>query len=142
MDAVPHTVVVRRDDTYVGYASELLGVPFVFAPARLERGHQTDLREAADCVAVVIYGQRRLGRAVPYVSPWGLWDRLTPVDDRPLERGDVLHWGWQTAIVSVDTAPLGVLDAKDRVILAWKGYVEELDVGELPSFGPMRRLRW
>lgn len=141
-DAVPHTVVVRRDDTYAGFAAELLGVPFVFAPTSTPRGHQTDLREATDCVALVIYGQRRLGRAVPYVSPWALWELLVPVDDQELARGDVLHWGWQTALVAEDTAPIGVLDGTDRILLAWKGHVEERPLAELPWFGPMRRMRW
>ncbi|MCA9568609.1 MAG: hypothetical protein KC656_12240 [Myxococcales bacterium] len=141
-DAVPHMVVVRPADTYVGYASELLGVPFVLTPARLDRGHQTDLREAADCVAVVIYGRRRMGEEVPYVSPHGLWSFLEPADDLPAEAGDVLHWGWQTGILAVDTAPFGVLDATDRVLLAWRGEVEEAALGDLPRFGEVRRLRW
>ena len=54
-------IVVRRDDTYVGYATELIGVPFVFWPKEVVGGHQTDLRMGADCAATVIYGKRRMG---------------------------------------------------------------------------------
>jgi len=61
-------IVVRRDDTYAGYLTELVGTPFVFWPTARE----VDERLGADCVALVIYGRRRLGRRVPYVSPRGL----------------------------------------------------------------------
>lgn len=141
-DEPVHTVAVRVDDSYVGLLHELIGTPFVFAPAWLEDGHQTDLRLATDCVALVIYGQRRLGRRVPYVSPHKLYEWLEPAEG-PVRRGDVLHWGWQTAVVAEDRAPLGVLDAGDELILAWKGTAERRTLGSLPFAGtPSARMRW
>lgn len=141
-DLPDHTVAVRLDDSYVGVLHELIDTPFVFAPAWLDEGHQTDGRLATDCVALVIYGQRRLGRKVPYVSPWKLYDWLEPVQDE-LREGDVLHWGWQTAVVAEDRAPVGVLNADDELILAWKGRAERRPLGSLPFAGtPVAQLRW
>ena len=94
-------VVIRRNDTYVGRITELIGTPFVFFPKNTPKGHQTDLREGADCVSTLIYGQRRLGRRIPYVGPAGL-DRFTALvpakrGEQPIRVGDVLHFGAQTA---------------------------------------------
>lgn len=137
-----HTVAIRTDDSYVGVLHELLGTPFVFAPAHLRHGHQTDLRLATDCVSLVIYGQRRLGRRVPYVSPHKLYEWLEPTSD-PVRVGDVVHWGWQTAVVALDREPVGVLDAGDELILAWRGEAELRTLGSLPFAGtPSTRLRW
>ena len=142
-DAPVHSLAVRRDETYVGYLHELLGVPFVFAPAHTERGHQTDLREAVDCVSLVIYGQRRLGREVAYVSPHALAEQLEPVDHLPPAPGQVLHWGWQTAVLLEDRPPLGRLDGADLVILAWKGHAEVRALNSLPfAATPFQRMRW
>jgi len=140
--APEHTVAVRLDDSYVGVLHELIGVPFVFAPAQLEAGHQTDLRLATDCVALVIYGRRRLGQQVPYVSPYKLYEWLQPATG-PVRVGDVIHWGWQTAVVAEDLAPVGVLDRSDVLILAWQGEAERRVLGSLPFAGtPSTRLRW
>lgn len=129
-------VVIRRNDTYVGRITELIGTPFVFFPKNTPKGHQTDLREGADCVSTVIYGQRRLGRRIPYVGPAGL-DRFTALvpakrGEQPIRVGDVLHFGAQTAVVSQDLPPLGVLGPEDRVIHAHHRTVEEIPWGELP----------
>src|SRR5204863_2951015 len=116
-------IVVRRDDTYAGYLTELVGTPFVFWPT----GREVDERLGADCVALVIYGRRRLGRRVPYVSPRGL-AKLTarvaagrfPRDPSrgspapvPIQVGDVVHFGFQTAVVVEDRPPRGVLTEHD-----------------------------
>lgn len=136
-------VVVRRDDTYVGYASELIGVPFVLNPTLGPDGrHQTDAREGADCVALVIYGQRRLGRDIPYVAPAAL-ERWTAPVTGPVQAGDVLHFGFQTAILAEDRGTVGVVDAPDLVLQTWHGLAEILPFGELTyRDAPLQVLRW
>jgi hypothetical protein len=141
-------LVRRRGDSYPGLAAELVGVPFVHVPARLAAGHQTDLRLGADCVALVIYGQRRLGRDVPYVAPRALPRFAPPVPAGPdgrvvVQSGDVLSFGFQTAILAEDRPPLGVLDDDDRVLHTYHGLAEETTFGALPYRGnPVTVLRW
>ncbi|MFT3917375.1 MAG: hypothetical protein QM704_25805 [Anaeromyxobacteraceae bacterium] len=151
-------VVVRRDDGYVGRLTELLGVPFVLGPARLpDIGHQTDARLGADCVALVVYGRRRLGEPVPYAAPARLHGWLTKVTAAPalvcpdgsfaelagVREGDVLHFGFQTAVVSRDRPPLGILDPGDLVIHTYHRLAEERPVGALPyARHPVEVLRW
>ncbi len=121
-------IVVRHGDGYVGYLTELLGVPFALGPVWMPgAGHQTDLRLAADCVALVVYGRRRMGEAVPYAAPPMLRNRLEFVGSAPalmsevgtvadvgeVKPGDVLHFGFQTAVLSRDFPPIGRLDAGD-----------------------------
>ncbi len=136
-------LVVRRDDTYVGYASELVGVPFVLDPTGLPDGrHQTDARLGADCVALVVYGQRRLGRRVPYMSPHALL-RFTEPAVGPVRAGDVLHFGFQTAILANDLGVVGVLDGPDLVLQTWHGLAEVLPFDELAyRDAPVQVLRW
>ncbi len=138
------SVVLRRDDSYVGRLTELIGTPFVLWPRSLPGlGHQTDARIAADCVALVIYGRRRLGEAVPYVSPTRLRRSLELVARHdpsrplageiiPIQPGDVLHFGFQTAVVARDNPPLGALDPTDVIIHTYHGLAEERAFGDLP----------
>lgn len=136
-------VVVRRDDSYVGYVTELLGTPFVYSPAILENGrHQTDERLGADCAALAVYGRRRMGDAVYYVAPPGLRTYAEPVRG-PVREGDILHFGYQTAVLSVDRPPLGELDPTDLVIHTYHGVAEEVPLGVLPYRGSaVEILRW
>jgi hypothetical protein len=126
-------VVVRRDDTYVGYLTEQLGTPFVHAPARLRGGrHQTDARIGADGTTLVVYGRRRMGERLRYVAPDGLLALTRPIADAPVAPGDVLRFGFQPAVLSVDRPPKGRLDPSDLVIHAYRGVAEEVPLGTLP----------
>jgi hypothetical protein len=140
-------LVIGRDQGYVGRLTELLGVPFVLGPASLpDLGHQTDLRLGTDCVALAIYGRRRLGERWPHVAPAVLLEWLEPVGSAPalvdaegrvadvgaVQEGDVLHFGFQTAVLARDNPPRGRLDATDIVIHAYHGLVEELPLARLP----------
>jgi hypothetical protein len=154
-------LVVRRDDSYVGLLTELLGTPFVLYPVRLPTGlHQTDARLGADCAALVIYGRRRLGESVRYGAPASLLDRLQPVAeagalvapgrendpvllDAEVHEGDVLHLGFQTAVLAEDRPPMGRLGGNDLVIHTYHGVAELRPVAELPyRRHPVRVLRW
>jgi hypothetical protein len=151
-------VVVRRDDSYVGLLSELLGTPFVLGPTYVTGlGHETDRRVAADCVALVIYGRRRLGEGVPYMAPAALRERLTVVDkagslvdsnDRPVRvgpllPGDVLYFGFQTAVVSDGLSADGYLTRSTKIIHTYHGLAEEVEVSDLPyRRSAVEILRW
>lgn len=127
-------IVIRRDNSYVGYVTELMSTPFVFLPKETIQGHQTDLRLGADCVATLVYGQRRLGHDIPYVGPDGL-DRFTQRvprigDQQPIARGDILHFGSQTAVVSKDLPPIGLLNKEDLIIHSYHRLVEEIPLAK------------
>jgi hypothetical protein len=147
-------LVVRRDDSYVGYLTELVGTPFVLWPT----ADEVDRRLGADCVALVVYGQRRLGRRVRYVSPAGLrklttrvaagrfsrdavpGSRTPPV---PVRVGDILHFGFQTAVVVEDRPPRGQLDESDLIIHSHHGVAEEVPLGSVPyAHFPFEVRRW
>jgi hypothetical protein len=147
---VLHRIAVRRSDDYIGHLTELLGVPFVYFPFKGEGfGHQTDRGLGADCVATLIYGKRRLGDRIPYVSPKRLYDYTLIVGDyRRVEEtaivaGDILHFGFQTAVISQDHPPIGILSDNDKLIHSYHQLVEEVDFSSLVYREmPFDILRW
>ncbi|MDT8376629.1 MAG: hypothetical protein RQ867_07830, partial [Mariprofundaceae bacterium] len=147
---MPFQIVIRRGDNYPGMLTELIGVPFVYAPSAFNGSlHQTDLRIGADCVALVIYGKRRLGIKVPYFSPSRLLDVTTKIgsnksiETATIEEGDILHFGFQTAVISIDEPPIGKLSSNDIVIHTFHGFAEEKLLSELPyKASDFEILRW
>lgn len=145
----PFQLNVRRNDSYVGYLTERLGLPFVYLPALTAAGeHQTDAGLGADCVALVIYGQRRLGRKIPYMAPTALkrYTTLVPRDTsgaQPVAEGDILHFGFQTAVVSSDRQRPGLLDNEDLIIHTYHDTAEEVPFASL-RYGksPFEVRRW
>ena len=148
-------IVIRRNDSYIGYLTELFGTPFVLWPRSTPQAlHQTDARLGADCVALVIYGRRRLGEKIPYVSPTRLKGFLSfighckSVDqpcmlDKPIQLGDILHFGFQTAVLSGDTPPLGALNGTDLAIHTYHKVAEEIRIDSLPyRHHKLEVLRW
>jgi hypothetical protein len=142
-------IIVRRDDTYVGYLTELIGVPFVYAPTLTTGGHQTDQRLGADCVALLIYGKLRQGYAIPYVAPPKLYDYTIKLGDSKhlsdiaIAEGDILHFGFQTAVISVDNPPRNILSDNDMVIHTFHKFAEEVPFAELPyKSSKFDVLRW
>jgi hypothetical protein len=132
------TLAVRKDDSYVGFLTELIGVPFVYWPVEIPGlGHQTDALLGADCVAVVIYGRRRLGCDTRYYAPAALFKLARPVTPEPdgkprVREGDILHFGFQTAVLAKDNPPIGELDENDLLIHAYHGLVEQAPLRRLP----------
>src|SRR5256885_376105 len=58
-------VSIRRDDTYLGYLTEMFGQPYVWASAGLsDATHQSERLEGADCADFVVYGARRMGKKI------------------------------------------------------------------------------
>ena len=133
-------VTFRRDDTYLGYLTELLYTPYIFGSAGPDGANQTDDLVGSDCADLVVYGRRRQGLRAEYTSSYAL-DRQArevaravalgadgvaqradggtlAVGAAGLQPGDVLHFpgSRHVAVLWEDRPPLGVLDASDLMI--------------------------
>ena len=145
-----YRLAIRRSSDYVGYITELFGVPFVYGPTYVDGlGHQTDVGLGADCIAAVIYGKRRSGHKIPYFAPPRLYNLTTKLGDSAnitkvkIKKGDILHFGFQTAIISNDVAPVGLLDDGDMIIHSYHKFVEEVRFLDLQyRTMPFDVLRW
>ena len=142
---------IRSDDDPVGRMTELLGLPFVETPRKIRGlGHPTDLRLWVNCAGLAIYGARRTGRMIPYAAPPALrrYTTLVAASDRepadiPVRRGDLLHFGFQVAVVYEDRGRIGRLDPEDLILHAYHDGVEIKPFGELPySSLPFEVRRW
>jgi cell wall-associated NlpC family hydrolase len=129
-DAVSR-VTIRRDDTYLGFLTEMYGQPYVWASAGLSDGsHQSERLEGSDCADLMVYGARRMGKKVPYTWTGGLpkVSKLlhagTRGDDgiyrdkagKPIpftQPGDLVLFPRHVGALSVDRGTLGVLDDQD-----------------------------
>jgi cell wall-associated NlpC family hydrolase len=66
-------VTIRRDDTFLGFLTEMYGQPYVWASAGLsDATHQSERLEGSDCADLMIYGARRMGKRVSYTWTGGL----------------------------------------------------------------------
>ena len=140
----PLAIIVREVDDPPGRMTELLGLPFVETPRPIPlQGHPTDLRLGVNCAGLAIYGQRRMGARLPYMMPPALRRYTTliasysgeaPVatSNLPVRRGDLLHFGFQVAVLLEDRGRIGFLDPEDLVIHAYHAGVEELPYSRLP----------
>lgn len=127
-----HRVSVRRDDTYLGYLTEMFGQPYIWASAgTTPRAHQSERLEGSDCADFIIYGARRMGKALEYTWSGGLpsvTKLLAPRGERgadgiyrdakgkPLPfpaAGDIILFPRHVGALSVDRGTLGVLDDQD-----------------------------
>jgi len=71
-DAVTR-VTMRRDDSYLGFLTEMYGQPYVWASAGLtDASHQSERLEGSDCADLMVYGARRMGKRVAYTWTGGL----------------------------------------------------------------------
>lgn len=105
-------VVVRNDDSYFGYLSELFRTPFILPPKKYSDGnHQTDLQVGSDCAEFLIYGRRRMGHDLKYGGPHRIKDYLLATDS--LEKGTIVHFETQTSVMYEDRGVIGQLDAPD-----------------------------
>lgn len=148
-------VLIRPDDSYLGYARELWGTPFIMCPKVMEDGlYQTDARVGSDCAELAIYARRRMGFNVPYCGPKKLYAYLepvikgwfmpkngsagallvngkkepVPVGNKGLIPGDILHYGTQVAVFYEDCGVVGLLDSDDIVLQ---------NCGETPHFSTL-----
>ena len=147
-------VTLRRDDTYLGYMSELAGLPYVFgSAAQGQEPHQAERRVGVDCADLMIYGLRRMGHAVGYRSSRTLGPvsraigaRVTarrggaylaegapiPVGPEGVQPGDWLVFKGHVGAFVEDRGQRGILDEEDLLMhIAWK----ELAVESLTRSG-------
>jgi hypothetical protein len=133
LDDSVHRVSLRRDDTYVGWLTELYGQPYIWASAgSTSKTHQSERLEGSDCADFVTYGWRRLGHDVPYTWTEGLrkYTRRIGsgkanaggvyVDKKgnpiPFPRvGDLVLFPRHVGVLVEDRGTIGVLDTQDRM---------------------------
>lgn len=129
-------VSIRRDDSYLGYLTELFGQPYIWASAGLtDATHESERLEGADCADFVVYGRRRMGKNVAYTWTGGLPSitRLLSAGTRgrdgiyrdargqPLpfpHAGDLVLFPRHVGVVTVDRGTQGVLDDQDLMMHA------------------------
>ena len=127
-------VSIRRDDTYLGYLTEMYGQPYIWASAGTTDGsHQSEHLEGSDCADFVVYGMRRLGKKISYTWTGGL-PGITKLlaagargDDgiyrdaagKPLpftKAGDLILFPRHVGVLAEDRGTKGVLDDQDLMM--------------------------
>jgi len=127
-------VTIRRDDTYLGYLTEMYGQPYIWASAGLsDATHQSERLEGSDCADFVVYGARRAGKQLAYTWTGGL-PQITKLlsagtrgDDgiyrdaagKPLpfpKPGDLILFPRHVGALVEDRGTIGVLDDKDLMV--------------------------
>lgn len=129
-------VSIRRDDSYLGYLTEMFGQPYIWASAgATDATHESERLEGADCADFVVYGERRLGHKVAYTYTGGLPEITTRLaagtrgDDgiyrdakgQPLPfgaAGDIVLFPRHVGVLVEDRGTIGVLDDQDIMMHA------------------------
>jgi hypothetical protein len=127
-------VSVRRDDTYLGYLTEMFGQPYIWASAGLsDATHQSERLEGSDCADFVVYGARRAGKRIAYTWTGGLPEVTkllasgTRGEDgvyrdaagKPLPftaKGDLVLFPRHVGVLAEDRGTIGVLDDQDLMM--------------------------
>jgi hypothetical protein len=141
-------VSIRRDDTYLGYLTEMFGQPYIWASAGTsDRAHQSEHLEGSDCADFIIYGKRRMGAKLAYTWTGGLPDytKLLAAGTRgedgvyrdkanrplPFTRiGDLVLFPRHVGVLAVDRGTLGVLDDQDLMMHTLFDSPKEQAIGE------------
>ncbi|MGE0546379.1 MAG: hypothetical protein AB7R00_04930 [Kofleriaceae bacterium] len=124
-------VSIRKDDSYLGYLTEMFGQPYVWASAgRSDATHQSERLEGSDCADFVIYGIRRMGKKLAYTWSGGLPNVTNLLasgtrhddgvyrdrTDRPVpftKVGDVVLFPRHVGVLVEDRGQHGILDDQD-----------------------------
>ena len=127
-------VSIRRDDTYLGYLTEMYGQPYIWASAgTTDATHQSEHLEGSDCADFVVYGARRMGNKVSYTWTGGLpgVTKLLAAGTRgedgiyrdagghPLpftKAGDLVLFPRHVGVLAKDRGTIGVLDDQDLMM--------------------------
>jgi hypothetical protein len=136
-------VTLRASDDYLGYLTELGGIPYVFGSSPIgSEIHQAERGVGVDCADLMIYGLRRMGHDLKYVSSRTLGPYSRPVvgpvrarrgkvyldasgepvrvGKKGVRPGDWIIWDGHVGAFHTDRGTLGVLDSDDLVIhTAW-----------------------
>jgi hypothetical protein len=159
-DAV-HRISIRRDDTYLGYLTEMYGQPYIWASAgSTDATHQSERLEGADCADFVVYGARRMGLRIPYT-----WTAELPryaktlatgaPDDHGVYRdahgdaipftgvGDLVLFPRHVGVLVEDRGTIGVLDDHDVIMHALFDTPKEVEIKDSGYDNlPISVLRW
>jgi hypothetical protein len=132
-DAVTR-VSLRRDDTYLGYLTEMYNQPYIWASGGVsDKQHQSEHLEGSDCADFLVYGKRRMGATYAYTWTGGL-PKITKLlgagtrdadgiyrdaNGKPLpftQAGDLVLFPRHVGALAVDRGELGVLDDQDLMM--------------------------
>ncbi len=142
-------VSIRRDDTFLGYLTEMYGQPYIWASAgRSDATHQSERLEGSDCADFVIYGRRRMGQPLAY-SWTGALPQVTTSMSRPGTRGsdgvyrdargaalpftavgDIVLFPRHVGVLTGDRGQPGVLDDRDVMMHTLFDSPKEQPIGE------------
>lgn len=107
---------------FVVGARQLIGVRVIPTPRRLPGWiHPTENRKATNSAGIIVYGLRRVGIGIPYLSAEKLEPQLEKRGWRvrgKLNTGDILHFGAETVILVEDAEPHGKLSDDDIFLYA------------------------
>ncbi len=141
-------VSIRRDDTFLGYMTELYNQPYIWASEGLTpETHQSERLEGADCADLMIYGQRRLGNKLAYTWTGALPQVTTLIaagargadgvyrDARgrpiPFPRiGDLMLFPRHVGALAADRGTPGILDDQDLMMHTLFDSPKEQAIGE------------
>jgi hypothetical protein len=141
-------VSVRRDDTFLGYMTELYNQPYIWASEGLTtESHQSERLEGSDCADLMVYGQRRLGNKLAY-SWTGALPQVTTLiasgsrgEDgvyrdargKPLpfpKIGDLMLFPRHVGALAADRGTPGILDEQDLMMHTLFDSPKEQAIGE------------
>ena len=143
-----HRVSLRRDDSYLGYLTEMYGQPYIWASAGLtDARHQSERLEGSDCADFVVYGRRRMGEPIPYTWTGGLpkytrrLARAMPRQDgtyvdqdgRPIafpQPGDLVLFPRHVGVLTSDRGIPGRLDHQDVMFHSYFASPREQSLGD------------
>ena len=127
-------VSIRRNDSYLGFLTEMYGQPYVWASAGLsDASHQSERLEGSDCADLMVYGARRMGKHVAYTWTGGL-PNITKLiasgtrDEHGVYRdgsgkalpytqeGDLVLFPRHVGALAADKGEKGVLDDQDLML--------------------------
>ena len=159
-------VAFRRDDSFLGYLTELFNTPYIWGSAGYPpRKHQAERLIGSDCADFVVYGARRSGKNVPYRGSWHLVEvadtvaqgekvysqgRFLKKNGKPVligkagvHIGDLLLFHGHVGALLEDRKPHGVLDTNDIMIHTfWAPPAEEPISKTAYADAAVRVLRW
>jgi len=127
-------VSIRRDDTYLGFLTEMYNQPYIWASAGFtDATHQSERLEGSDCADFIVYGARRMGAKISYTYTGGL-PRITKLLAAGTRRaggvyrdahgqpiaftrpGDLVLFPRHVGALAADRGTIGVLDEQDLVM--------------------------
>jgi hypothetical protein len=161
LDDRVHRVSLRRDDTFLGYLTEMYGQPYIWASAGgSDATHQSERLEGSDCADFMVYAARREGRRVSYTWTGGLGAYTRSlgrgtlredgvyVDRRgaplPFPRpGDMVLFPRHVGALVEDRGVVGALDVADVMAhTLFDAPKEEAIATSGYAAGPVELLRW